>query len=129
MPIVDRKMKLIEYLEESKKQEFNSKRLAHFEDNCFLCEIHERDLLVADGFTIVYCELFWDIDSEIFSQNPNAIWMYESIEKPKGFQSEPAKVVYCPTCESNRQAWAQAKRARTKKVKGQKSKKYKETNA
>ncbi|QDU95736.1 hypothetical protein [Lignipirellula cremea] len=116
-------MKLVDFLDiPGNRAAFPEQRLQRWTNNAWLCEIHQEDLVVADGFRQIGWDILWDYDFKTFNQNPNAIWFDDSLEKP-GLPSERIKIVFCPLCESAMRLSQQARHP-AKKRKGKKSKKY-----
>ena len=116
-------MKLIDYIEkENAKIHINSKQIEYHKQNFYLCEVHQIDLEVGDGFELVGCDLQYIIDSDFMRENPNSVWFDQSWERSKGFPTKECKIIFCNECETNR--IKRFKETHPKKKKGQKSKKY-----
>jgi hypothetical protein len=124
-----KKMKLCDFLEKTENRNyFSEKLLQHFEDNLYMCEVHEIDLMVGDGFRLIHFCISYDHDFDFEKNNPNSVWFYKSWNRPEYFDSEETKLVFCEVCEANREDMLRKKkqmRRKSKKKKGRKSKKHK----
>lgn len=81
---------------------FNVERLQYFKSINYTCESHGKPLLVSDGYKLTNSDIKYSYEQKFIKENPHSIWCYESYKKPKGFQSEESKLVYCKACENNR---------------------------
>ena len=119
-------MKLIDYLEKPEnKKLLSADDLKKYEDNACLCEVHQTDLFIVDGYTITGLDIQYYPDWDFEDNNPNNLYVLDSFEKPTQFQSEEKKIIYCKTCVENTEKHYQSEPTeKRKKVKGRKSKKY-----
>ena len=124
-------MKLHDFLATpSNHKYFRSHKLKHFEDNLYMCEKHEIDLFVADGYKLECCDISYErICIEAAEDNPNAVWFYESWDKFPMGESVPTKLAFCEICDKNFNDFVDAYftsiKNKNKRVKGQRSNKYK----
>lgn len=123
-------MKLIDYLENPVNQQiFLTDELKNFEENAYLCEVHQTDLFIVNGYTTINVDIQVYPDWEFENQNPHNLFnltAIDSFEKPVHFQSEEKKIIYCQTCLENTEKHHLSEHTeKRKKIKGRKSKKYK----
>ena len=118
-------MKLIDYIESTDYLgKFSDKRIHYFESIVYMCEKHNLELEVGDGYELICVDINYQIDSKFIKDNPHSVWLYETWDKPIHFQFKKKKIVFCRACEENRIKMIESESP--KKIKGRKSKKYKE---
>ena len=95
-------MKLQDFLANSNNHSFfRRNQLERFETNLHMCEKHEVDLLVGDGYRLEFCDVSYDsFCFKASKENPNAIWFYESWNSFKIGESAPTKICLLYTSDA-----------------------------
>ena len=90
-------MKLSEYIKENNCVDYNQ-----YQRQKYKCKVHDKELIIEDGYELINIDITWMIDPSVVKRNPYILTCYESLEIPGIWQYKHKKLIYCTECESNK---------------------------